>query len=104
MVKSKTLPCNLSTVNDRLRALHSDFRISDTSFPKFGDLARYCEAKGHLKLGREKDSVTVAESKYYEEPPPETEEEKAEKEERRKMREEERERRKEGGEDDEKTW
>ena len=48
-----------------------------------------------MKLGREKDSVVVAETKYYEAPPPETEEEKAAKEKFRKEREEERQRRKE---------
>jgi hypothetical protein len=32
-------------VNDRLRKLHPDFKIGDTSFPRFGELARAVEAK-----------------------------------------------------------
>ena len=39
------LPCNLSTVNDRIMKMERGFRIGDTNYPRFGDLARDMEKK-----------------------------------------------------------
>jgi hypothetical protein len=68
--KNKRLPCNLSAINDQLRKNNADWRVGDTNYSRFGDLARAMEKEGYMELTTDKDSLCVGSSKFYEPPSP----------------------------------
>jgi uncharacterized LabA/DUF88 family protein len=48
------LPYNISVINDRMKQLDKSFDIRYTSYKRFGELARYFEKKGIIKVDDQK--------------------------------------------------